>query len=168
MVSLITTLLVVFSLHYDYYFGATKSLIIENKIVEVSHTYKTIPITVSVYQPKKEQTDDNPYDCACNNFHINEKSYYIWVAISRDLSRDYLNCGDTIIVTKNGQYYEFVVADVMASDWVRKIDILIPPYIDYKEVYNKNNFLFDIFKTEGQAKIKKIIHNYGEARNLSN
>ena len=139
-------------------------IVVKERVVEITSRDVNIPITVSVYQALEEQTDNEPKNCACEGFVISEKSHYIWVAVSRDLLRDYLNCGDTIIVVKNGSYYEFIVADVMASNWLRKIDIVIPENIIYTNVYKKDSPLYTLFKEKGKAEIKKILHNVGEKR----
>jgi len=143
------------------------TIVVKETIIEQCSREVSIPINVAVYQALEEQTDSDPTNCACEGYVISEKSNYLWVAVSRDLSRDYLNCGDVIVVTKNGHYFEFIVADVMKSNWLRKIDIVIPSNIDYRNVYKENNLLYGLFEKPGKAKIFKIIQHVGKKRKIN-
>ena len=144
------------------------TIVVKETIIEQCSREVSIPINVSVYQALEEQTDSDPTNCACEGYVISEKSNYLWVAVSRDLSRDYLNCGDVIVVIKNGHYFEFIVADVMKASWLRKIDIVIPSNIDYRNVYKENNPLYGLFEKPGKAEILKIIQHGGQKRKISN
>lgn len=123
--------------------------------VLIKHMRVDIPITISIYQPDSSQCWGDPFITA-NNSHITDESYYYWIAVSRDLMYYFVNFNDIIEVQKGGITYKFIVKDLMPSNWVRKIDILIPNGDWSKMINDKNNKLYIWFKNQDKAKIINI------------
>ena len=77
-----------------------------------------IPVTVTAYEPKTEQTDDTPLITASN-----ERVRLGIIALSKDLEKEYnFHFGDTIWLEKYGL---FVFEDRMHPRWKRRVDIFM-------------------------------------------
>ena len=86
-------------------------------------------VTVTTYNPTKEQTDDTP-DITADGTKINiwKASQYRYVALSRDLLSRWggpFNYGDYIVIegtgSRDGVYQ---VRDTMNPKWTNRVDIL--------------------------------------------
>lgn len=86
-------------------------------------------VTVTKYNPVIGQCDADPLITADGSFidtlKLN-KGEIKWIAISRDLRKDY-NYGDTVIISGSGDVDgEYIIHDTMNSRWTSRIDILSP------------------------------------------
>lgn len=80
---------------------------------------------ITYYQAVPEQTDSDPHISSCGPNIPNQ------VAVSRDLFRSTLDCGDTVLVWSNQHGYlgEFIVWDTMHPRFSKTLDILtVNPY----------------------------------------
>ena len=87
-------------------------------------------VTVTKYNPVVEQCDSDPFITADGSFIDTlklRKGDLKWIAISRDLRKDY-SYGDTVIIElESGEIYgEYVVHDTMNPRWSFRVDILSP------------------------------------------
>lgn len=87
-------------------------------------------VTVTKYNPVVEQCDSDPLITADGSFIDTlklRKGDLKWIAISRDLRKDY-SYGDTVIIESvSGEICgEYVVHDTMNPRWSFRIDILSP------------------------------------------
>lgn len=74
---------------------------------------------VTYYNAVEAQTDDDPFTSACG------PNLERQVAVSRDLFRSTLHCGDRVLVWADGEYHgEFVVWDTMNPRFEWTLDIL--------------------------------------------
>lgn len=74
---------------------------------------------VTYYNAVSWQTDDDPSTSACG------PNLERQVAVSRDLFRSTLHCGDRVLVWADGEYHgEFVVWDTMSTRFEWTLDIL--------------------------------------------
>ena len=86
--------------------------------VEVLESFEIQRLTY--YEAVPEQTDSTPGIAACGPNIGNQ------LAVSRDLFRDELQCGDVVEVFAWGSSLgEYVVWDTMARRWRRTADILV-------------------------------------------
>jgi hypothetical protein len=87
--------------------------------VEVSLREHWVFPRVSYYNAVPEQTDDDPFTSACGPNLPNQ------VAVSRDLFRKELHCGDVLDVWVGGEYHgRFVVWDTTHLRFRGTLDIL--------------------------------------------
>lgn len=89
------------------------------------YNIKPITVNISTYQALKAQTDSDPETCSCGKIsHVRNNKI---VAISRDLFRDYFNCGDEIYIEieENSDYNGwYTVYDSMNSRFTSSVDML--------------------------------------------
>ncbi len=96
-----------------------------------------MPVTVTMYQPVRRQTDSTPNILADGTrIKTHEASNYKFIAVSRNLLKrwgGWLDYGDFIFL--KGTYHKdgiYQVRDTMSPRWVNRIDILesidVKPY----------------------------------------
>ena len=88
-------------------------------------------VTVTMYHPVAEQTDDTPNITADGTvIKVNNASDYRYVAVSRNMLVNYggfLTYGDYVFVNAGVKSGVYQVRDTMAPRWVNRIDILETP-----------------------------------------
>ena len=89
----------------------------------------TFIVTVTTYNPTKEQTDSTPNELADGTkINPNKASSYRYVALSRDLLSRWggpFNYGDWILIEGAGKHSGiYQVRDTMNSKWTNRVDIL--------------------------------------------
>jgi 3D (Asp-Asp-Asp) domain-containing protein len=88
---------------------------------EIPETMYSIPVTVTAYSARPQETDSEPWRTADLTL-----SRVGLLAVSRDLMDEIgLRFGDTVILENLGV---FKVRDVMNSRWTRRVDILMANY----------------------------------------
>ena len=97
-------------------------------------------VTVTMYHPVAEQTDDTPNITADGTvIKVNNASDYRYVAVSRNMLVNYggfLAYGDYVFVDAGIKSGVYQVRDTMARRWMNRIDILETPGVKpykYKE-----------------------------------
>tara|TARA_R110002051_G_scaffold275129_3_gene336096 strand:- start:124 stop:720 length:597 start_codon:yes stop_codon:yes gene_type:complete len=97
-------------------------------------------VTVTMYHPVPEQTDDTPNITADGTIiKVNNASDYRYVAVSRNMLVNYggfLAYGDYVFVDAGIKSGVYQVRDTMARRWMNRIDILETPGVKpykYKE-----------------------------------
>jgi len=121
---------------------------IQERIVDEMIKNKKLPydlVTVTTYTISEEQTDSTPLITASGYKldSINPKKQKV-IAISRDLKRKY-KFGEKVRVKGAGKLDGiYIIRDLMASRWTKRIDILINPEdngnkIRKVKLYNINN-----------------------------
>lgn len=76
---------------------------------------------ITYYNAVPEQTDDDPEVSACGPTRERQ------IAVSRDLFRSVLQCGDRVRLFVNGvDQGEYIVWDTMARRWTATADVLMP------------------------------------------
>ena len=97
-------------------------------------------VTVTMYHPVPEQTDDTPNITADGTvIKVNNASDYRYVAVSRNMLVNYggfLAYGDYVFVDAGIKSGVYQVCDTMARRWMNRIDILETPGVKpykYKE-----------------------------------
>lgn len=93
--------------------------------------YKQKEVVVTRYRPLPEETDDTPLqtaDLSIISLEKLKKGEIRWVAVSRDLLRDY-SYGGTIRLTTGDPEIdgEYEIHDTMNPRWTGRIDILTHP-----------------------------------------
>ena len=132
-----------------------QSLIDKNiRISEKLNEYETegMHVTVTMYQPVRNQTDSTPNILADGTrIRTREASNYKFIAVSRNLLKrwgGWLDYGDFVLLKgttgKDGVYQ---VRDTMNPRWVNRIDILeslhVNPYKFEKAKIIKTNLVVD-------------------------
>ena len=110
--------------------GVTARLAIyEEKVKEFEDNKHKV--TVTMYHPVAEQTDDTPNITADGSvIKVNNASDYRYVAVSRNMLVNYggfLAYGDYVYVDAGIKSGVYQVRDTMARRWVNRIDILETP-----------------------------------------
>ena len=110
----------------------------EKKIEEYENNKHKV--TVTMYHPVSDQTDDTPNITADGSvIRINNASEYRYVAVSRNMlirNEGFLNFGDYIWLDAGKKSGVYQVRDVMNKRFVNRVDILeTPGTIPYK--YNE-------------------------------
>ena len=119
--------------------------------LEEQNGFEHFKVTVTMYNPTREQCDATP-NITADGTKINPKkaSSYRYVALSRDLLSRWggpFEYGDFVVIEGTGKYdgvYE--VKDTMNPKWVKRVDILRTPgsrQFKYKNItltkYGNNN-----------------------------
>ena len=119
--------------------------------LEEQNGFEHFKVTVTMYNPTREQCDTTP-NITADGTKINPKkaSSYRYVALSRDLLSRWggpFEYGDFVVIEGTGKYdgvYE--VKDTMNPKWVKRVDILRTPgsrQFKYKNItltkYGNNN-----------------------------
>lgn len=120
-------------------------------VVKKSKIKPKVIFRASIYRPSKKETDSNPLETASMSIidtNLLDEGKLLWVAISRNLHKRYggkYDFGDKIILDNCGKFSNktYIVKDLMAEQWLNKIDILI----------SKNDTINYFFKN---IKIKKL------------
>ena len=117
-----------------------QSLVDENKrLSDKLNEYETegMPVTVTMYQPVRYQTDSTPNILADGTrIRTQDASNYKFIAVSRNLLKrwgGWLDYGDFILLKgTDGKDGVYQVRDTMNPRWVNRIDILesidVKPY----------------------------------------
>lgn len=91
-------------------------------------SYDSIPVTITTYQPIKEQCGNNHAKTFTGD-KIKKKHNFSWVAVSQDLLDYHLNFDDTIrLITKDNSLERisgtYIVKDKTSNSLYKTIDIL--------------------------------------------
>jgi len=117
---------------------SAKLAIYEKKIKEYEDNKHKV--TVTMYHPVAEQTDDTPNITADGSvIKIKRASEYRYVAVSRNMLINYggfLRYGDYVRVAAGQKSGIYQVRDTMAARWINRIDILESPGV---KPYKYNN-----------------------------
>ena len=101
----------------------------EKKIEEYENNKHKV--TVTMYHPVSDQTDDTPNITADGSvIRINNASEYRYVAVSRNMLRrdgGFLTYGDYVWLEAGKKSGVYQVRDTMATRWINRIDILETP-----------------------------------------
>lgn len=95
---------------------------------EASVTTRThVPLfRITYYNAVPAQTDSDPFTSACG------PNLDAQVAVSRDLFRSALDCGDKVLVWVDGEYHgQFTVWDTMHPRFTNTLDILTETRFDW-------------------------------------
>jgi 3D (Asp-Asp-Asp) domain-containing protein len=108
---------------------AARLTIYEEKVKEFEDNKHKV--TVTMYHPVAEQTDDTPNITADGSvIKVNNASDYRYVAVSRNMLVNYggfLTYGDYVFVDAGVKSGVYQVRDTMAPRWLNRIDILETP-----------------------------------------
>jgi len=108
-----------------------------------------LKVTVTMYHPVPEQTDNTPNVTADGTvFRIENASDYRYIAVAQNMlvrNGGFLDYGDWVVVDAGKKSGLYQVRDTMARRWINRIDILESPgVIPYK--YN-------------DASLRKLVYN---------
>ena len=123
----------------------------EKKIEEYENNKHKV--TVTMYHPVSDQTDDTPNITADGSvIRINSASEYRYVAVSRNMlirNKGFLNFGDYIWLDAGKKSGVYQVRDVMNRRFVNRVDILetpgVKPYKYSKASMRRISFAYNDF-----------------------
>jgi hypothetical protein len=115
--------------------------------IEFKQSYDTIPVTITTYQPTKEQCGNNKAKTFTGD-KIKQEHSFSWVAVSQDLLDYYFNFGDTIYLYTSDKSLErisgtYIIKDKTA-DYFRNDSMSLKPIRRTVDILSLNKFNFKI------------------------